>query len=284
MPQLALDLWSSSYTEMFQREFETSRARCGVGYTVPPSTYAARLSGEALEDYTRKQRQRERDAMANALHAGNQLVYTPSFMARSVVYVHKVSNMIQQTETFHRRLASKPTTFKFLRMMRDARPKPQWEVGRHVALYVADQTYEWVGMKKRGRRQAGERHDAQGMPMAITHEVYINTVKVHLPASLGDLAGVPAFFPLTCEAIPRMHPAQHRAVPNSHSCCHDQHRIPSSCFPFIVCHVLFELIFSTCCFTSAILQALIWQGLPATMVHHTRRTTVSCLYLYSPTL
>jgi len=43
-------------------------------------------------------------------------------------------------------------------------------------------------MKKRGRRQSIERHDAQGMPMAITHEVYVNSIKVKLPMSLGTLS------------------------------------------------------------------------------------------------
>ena len=83
---------------------------------------------------------------------------------------------------------SRPTTLKFLRLMRDVRPPPVFEVGRHVSLYVADQTYQWVGMKKRGRRQSLERHDAHGMPMAITHEVYVNSVKLLLPSSLATLS------------------------------------------------------------------------------------------------
>eukprot|EP00965_Chrysotila_dentata_P169109 5584122-Pleurochrysis_carterae.AAC.1 len=47
-------------------------------------------------------------------------------------------------------------------------------------------------MKKRGRRQTVERHDARGMPVAIAHEVYVDSVQVdcaqvHLPCSLGML-------------------------------------------------------------------------------------------------
>ena len=61
-------------------------------------------------------------------------------------------------------------------------------MGEHVAFFVADQTYEWVGMKKRGRRNTVERHDAGGMPVEIKHEVYINSIRVVLPATLGTLS------------------------------------------------------------------------------------------------
>ena len=57
-----------------------------------------------------------------------------------------------------------------------------------MAFFVADQTYEWVGMMKRGRRSTVERHDACGMPVEIKHEVYINSVHVVLPATLGTLS------------------------------------------------------------------------------------------------
>ena len=42
-------------------------------------------------------------------------------------------------------------------------------------------------MKKRGARQQIEDVDAFGMPMSITHEVYINSIRISLPASLGTL-------------------------------------------------------------------------------------------------
>ncbi len=47
---------------------------------------------------------------------------------------------------------------------------------------------EWVGMRKRRRRQALEHDDARGMPMKISHEVYINSIKIRLPASLSTLS------------------------------------------------------------------------------------------------
>ena len=43
-------------------------------------------------------------------------------------------------------------------------------------------------MKKRGMRKTVERHDASGMPIQIRHEVYVNSIKLHLPASLGTLS------------------------------------------------------------------------------------------------
>ena len=57
-----------------------------------------------------------------------------------------------------------------------------------MSFYVADQTYEWVGMKKRGARKTLERLDPTGMPVAIEHEVYINSIKLELPSSLGTLS------------------------------------------------------------------------------------------------
>ena len=50
-------------------------------------------------------------------------------------------------------------------------PVADWERGVHVDWFCADQTYEWIGMKKRGRRNTVERHGAGGMPVDIRHEV-----------------------------------------------------------------------------------------------------------------
>ena len=79
-------------------------------------------------------------------------------------------------------------TMDFLSTMRDNRPERDWIVGDHVFAYGFDQTYEWVGVKKRGQRQSLETVDAGGMPMSVRHEVYINSIHIHLPASLGTLS------------------------------------------------------------------------------------------------
>ena len=81
-------------------------------------------------------------------------------------------------ETHAGRLASRPVTLEFLRMMRDCRPPPESEEGAHVFAFGFDQTYEWVGMKKHGRRRTLEQHDATGMPIELRHEVYVNSIKV----------------------------------------------------------------------------------------------------------
>lgn len=68
------------------------------------------------------------------------------------------------------------------------RPKPVWKRGKHIKCFAYDQTYQWVGVRKRGRRQSVERLDASGMPMEIKHMVYINSMEVMLPDGLGNLS------------------------------------------------------------------------------------------------
>ena len=184
----AHELWAADYRAVFEREYEALRARCGHGYALPPSSYVARLSGEQRALYEQRARRRERDQMAIALHANNMRHWTPSLLARSICAFSSNTQFTRAIETQQARQASAPSTWAFMRLMLKVQPKPSWTQGRHVNLYVADQTYEWVGMKKRGRRQALQRHDAHGMPVGIEHVVYINSIKVHLPSSLGDLS------------------------------------------------------------------------------------------------
>ena len=133
-------------------------------------------------------RRQERDSLAIELHGNNMRHWSPSMVARSISYHQLTTSWMQQVETGQRRLASRPSTLVALRYMRDLRPKPDWLEGEHVFVYAFDQTYEWVGMQKRGRLQAVEHVDARGMPMSITHEVYINSVQIRLPAALGTLS------------------------------------------------------------------------------------------------
>jgi hypothetical protein len=179
-------LWLPSYEELFEAEIVRNRQLIpadGVE-SLPPSSYRVRLCGAAAEAYDKKQLRRERDRMAIALHANNMRMWSPSLVARSIAYFNLTTAWQHSVESGQARLASRPTILKALRMMRDCRPRP----GRHVFVYGFDQTYEWVGMQKRGRLQAVEHVDAAGMPMQITHEVYINSIQIHLPASLGTLS------------------------------------------------------------------------------------------------
>ena len=78
----ARELVAGDYGPVFEREYERSRALCGDGYALPPSSYVARLSGDRLAAYEQRARQRERDQMAIALHASNMRYWTPSLLAR----------------------------------------------------------------------------------------------------------------------------------------------------------------------------------------------------------
>ena len=183
-------LWLPSYDELFEAELEQNRLLAGrSGSALPISSYRLRLKGARAEAYDSKSRRRERDQLAIELRSNNMRAWSPSLVARSVAYFRLTTSWLHSVETGQRRLASRPTTLKVLtRLMRDLRPRPCWTSGAHVFVYAFDQTYEWVGMKKRGARQAIEHVDAQGLPMSISHEVYINSVRINLPSSLGTLS------------------------------------------------------------------------------------------------
>ena len=170
LEQIAQLLWLPEYERLFEVEYALNLEEAGGGgFDLQPSTYRARLDGERAERYDRRRRQQQRDELAIALHANNQQRWSPSLLARSVAYYGKQSTFVAAEEGHQRRIASRPTTFNFLRTMRDCRPPRRWEAARHVQVYVADQTYEWVGMQKHGRRRTLERHDATGMPIVIAH-------------------------------------------------------------------------------------------------------------------
>ena len=189
LESVASALWLPAYDELFEAELEHNRALVGrAGAALPPSSYRARLRGDAAIWFDKRLQRQERDQLAIELHANNMRHWSPSLVARSIAYVRLTSSWMHSVESGQRRLASRPSTMKALRAMRDVRPLPQWERGVHVFVYGFDQTYEWVGMKKRGRRQAVEGVDARGMPNAITHEVYINSIQIHLPQTLGTLS------------------------------------------------------------------------------------------------
>ena len=109
--------------------------------------------------------------MAIALHAANQQRWSPSLIARSICYYKSASSFITRTEGAQRQLASRPVTLDVCKMMAECRPPSAWATGRHVFVYAFDQTYEWISMKKHGRRRVLERVDAHGMPIQITNEV-----------------------------------------------------------------------------------------------------------------
>jgi hypothetical protein len=123
LKDIALTLWTPNYDHVFQLELERNRAALvsrggtlgGFGLTV----YAKRLTGHHREVWERRQLVRERDQLAIALHADNMRHWSPSLVARSVSYFTLTTSWMHHVESGQRRLASRPTTLKVLRWMRD---------------------------------------------------------------------------------------------------------------------------------------------------------------------
>jgi len=115
--EAAAQLWASDYSELFELEYCQNRRFFGGSFVsqLPPSTYRQRLNGEALEKYALRERRRERDLMAAAIHSSNMRVWPLSLIARSIAYFNQSSQIIQRTETQQRRLASRPIVFQILR-------------------------------------------------------------------------------------------------------------------------------------------------------------------------
>lgn len=186
---IAAAFWATDYTQIFDAEFAENELLCGgAAADLPLTSYRARLKGDAAHRYDRRRRNQRRDEMAIRLHSNNQQHWSPSLLARSICYYAKASRFVQRNETAQRRIASKPTVRRFLRIMHEQKPKPLWKRGQHIAVFAYDQTYQWVGVKKRGRRQSVERLDGSGMPLEIKHLVYINSMQVALPDKLGSLS------------------------------------------------------------------------------------------------
>jgi hypothetical protein len=182
-------MWLPDHRALYTAELKDNRMRLGrEGSSLRPSSYRARLKGPAADAYDAKMLRRERDQLAVELHGNNMRVWTPSLIARSIAYYPLTTSWMHAVEVGQRRLASRPTTLKVLRMMSEQQPVVEHERGEHISVYIYDQTYEWVWHAKAWRRQAVEGVDAHGMPMAISHEVYINSVRVHLPSSIGNLS------------------------------------------------------------------------------------------------
>ena len=191
LEQISRDLIThNAYDELFESERLANQQLLPDRAALAPSSYRRRLHAEDALKYDRRRRNQQRDEFAIALHANNQRHWSPSMIARSVAYFRKTNRLVRRTEASQRRLASWPTTLQCLGFMKKHRPQPAWKVGAHVKVFGYDQTYQWVGMKKRGRRQAVERLDGTGMPTQITHEVYINSLNLPLPAMLGTLSQV----------------------------------------------------------------------------------------------
>jgi hypothetical protein len=99
LKQIALLLWLPDYKHVFEMEYQINEEACGQGFQLPPTTYRMRLKGEAAEAYDMRCWRHRRDEMAIALHANNQMRWSPSILARSVSYFCSASKRIQAEET-----------------------------------------------------------------------------------------------------------------------------------------------------------------------------------------
>ena len=185
---IAEAFWATNLEPLFDAEIAENERLCGPASALPPSSYRRRLRDDAALKYDRRRRNQRRDEMAVMLHCNNQRHWSPSLLARSIAYYGKGSRFVQRNETNQRRIASKPTVRRVLKMMMERKPRPIWKQGVHVKCFGYDQTYQWIGVKKRGRRQSVERVDSAGMPLEIKHMVYINSIDVALPQRLGSLS------------------------------------------------------------------------------------------------
>ena len=153
---MARSLWLPNYDQLFELEVAENEQLVGAAESLPPSSYRARLKGEAAQRYDRRRRNQRRDELAISLHSNNQQHWSPSLIARSIAYFGRTSRFLRANEGRQRRIASKPKIMQALRIMQKSRPRPAWKCGPHIKVFAFDQTYQWVGMKKRGRRQAVE--------------------------------------------------------------------------------------------------------------------------------
>ena len=136
-------LWRTSYADLFAEEVLANRVQLGRSAELSSladgmqlSRYARRLKGEQAAAWERRRCKRERDQLATELHMLNMRHWSPSMVARSIAYFSMTTSWMHQVESGQRRLASRPTTFRMLRMMRDRRPEPEWDEGVHVSVYA----------------------------------------------------------------------------------------------------------------------------------------------------
>jgi hypothetical protein len=96
--EIAKLLWLPCYAKLFAFEYEANRAECGDGFELQPTTYRARLKGEAAAIYDERRHHQQRDQMAIALHCNNQMRWSPSLLARSVSYFNSATAWMQAEE------------------------------------------------------------------------------------------------------------------------------------------------------------------------------------------
>ena len=183
----APSLWSSDYRPFLQAEDLAAQAALDM---LPQSSYRQRLTAEAAAAYDAKALKRARSAVGMLARVANTRAWTFSVVARSLSWFNqRVPHRVWADACEDRYVASRPRCLELLHEMRRVEPQPAWIASPNVFVFAADQTYCWQGCQKRGRaRQGAERTDSTGMPLIIRSEVYVNSVRFHVPFKLCDLS------------------------------------------------------------------------------------------------
>jgi len=183
-------LWGSAddYRAHLRAEDEAAGGALHALEHMPQSSYRRRLKGESAVQYDERAAKRARGAMAQLSRVNNMRCWTFSIVARSLAYFNqRVPHRVWREESADRRLCARTSCSYLLSEMLKVKPQPKWTESPDVAVICADQTYKWQGCRKRrGELTAAERVDADGMPIQIRSEVYVNSLRVRVPYTLCD--------------------------------------------------------------------------------------------------
>lgn len=193
LQEIAPLLWSSSYREHLDteaRELAAMGVFGGAAFVkalAPSSTYAKRglQRASTAERRNHVAINQMRNVAAAAIRQANQQSYPFSVCARSVAMLMRRSTTFDWSDKMlNRSILSKPTAVKLVKYMMEVKPKPNFKTMNSFAFHIFDQCYKKKG-KTRKEHRAAERVDAAGDLVDLISMVIVNSVSVHVPATLG---------------------------------------------------------------------------------------------------
>ena len=192
-------LWTTSTT--YSGIFENEAAASTLSIGMRESTYRRRITGEAAEAYDARKDARVRDCAAILRRGHNQRDWSFSVLARSISYFNqRVPAAVWNEECNARRLASRPTCIRLLEAAVACEPPTEYPLQHLVAVFGADQTFKWMGANKNAKGHRGaERVDEQGLPIKIKHLVYVNSIRLRMPATLPSLSAAKVMYLRACK-------------------------------------------------------------------------------------
>ena len=193
LKQVAPLLWDDNYMARFEEEADQLERRWGLMTAAkelkakaPESSYAARGLIQNEENHSVDEWFRELQMANAAVRQANQQLHTFTVCARSIsCLLHRMPEKDWKREVKSRTLLSKPTAIALLNEMMRVRPPPAFATNTALQAFIYDQTYAKKGAS-RGQHRATEHVDASGNLIDLISTVYINSVKVEVPLTLGD--------------------------------------------------------------------------------------------------